>query len=70
MKYRIERCPTCQLRPIEEYDLPADFETAGRAVVVCFRCGSRLWAILTSQTDGGVRTVVFRPRAEPAPDAK
>jgi len=64
MKYRLERCPTCQLRPLEEYDLPPAFPAEERIAVTCWHCGTRLWAILGGKAGEGVLEVVFRPRAE------
>ena len=60
----LERCPACRLRPIEEHDLPSAFSSLERVAVTCSHCGARLTTILTGQTDGGVRTAVFKITGE------
>jgi C4-type Zn-finger protein len=67
MKYRLERCPACQLRPIEEHDLPPAFSSLESVMVTCSHCGTRLTAILTGQADGGVRNVIFKIQSEESP---
>jgi hypothetical protein len=60
MEYRLERCPRCQLTPIEEYDLPSPFPSAGSAPVECKHCGARLWAAMVAAEETRPRLIVFR----------
>ena len=62
MRYRLDYCPICELRPIEEYDLPPVFPPEGRVPVICTHCGTRLTAILIGEASEGFRRVVFRPQ--------
>ncbi|MFH1145286.1 MAG: hypothetical protein V1774_12180 [Candidatus Eisenbacteria bacterium] len=68
MKYRLERCPTCQLQPIAEYDLPLDFPSHARARVSCAHCGTKLVAVLAGEAGGGVRQIVFQISREQRED--
>ena len=70
MRYRLDFCPVCQLRPVDEYDLPAVFPPEARLPVVCTHCGTRLTAMVVGEATGGLRQVVFRPTRGDEPGSR
>jgi hypothetical protein len=60
MQYRLGFCPRCQLRPINDYDLPTTFTEEGKAAVTCRSCGAHLWAVRLESEGNAQPRVVFR----------
>jgi DNA-directed RNA polymerase subunit RPC12/RpoP len=57
--YRVERCPRCHLRPVEEFELPRPFPRDERHPVSCRHCGVRLIAVRVRVPDSDLDEIVF-----------